>query len=164
MLSYHVVINPLTSWKGSLYDRDLSPMKANTWVMSLKHQCGIKSLHRYGGVGENLCRISLLQKLQMSFLRESFVVKKHIPTYFKKPPKLSLMSKCLFDFVRITSVKTPLEATIDPRTTNSVSQVQERGIQKCPSCGGTDNFRRSSKKCLPCVPRASVDKEGDCCC
>ena len=45
--------------------------------------------------------------------------------------------------------------------TNSQSQVQHKVIQKCPSCGGTDHSRRSSKKCLFYVPRATIVGEGD---
>ena len=30
MLAFHVLTNPPTSWKGSVYDGDLSPVKANT--------------------------------------------------------------------------------------------------------------------------------------
>ena len=51
---------------------------------------------------------------------------------------------------------TPPEVTKLPSITNPSSQVQHRPIRKCPSCGGTDHFRRSSKKCLHYVPRASV--------
>ena len=56
---------------------------------------------------------------------------------------------------------TPPEVTKLPSITNPSSQVQHRPIWKCPSCGGTDHFRRSSKKCLHYVPRASVVKDNN---
>jgi len=54
---------------------------------------------------------------------------------------------------------TPPEVPKLPPITNPLPQVQDKPIRKCPSCGGTDHFRRSSKKCLHYVPRASVVKD-----
>ena len=82
-----------------------------------------------------------------------------------KNTALSVAAVCLCDFFFFKFLKffkmadptvTPPEVTKLPSITNPSSQVQHRPIRKCPSCGGTDHFRRSSKKCLHYVPRASV--------
>ena len=54
----------------------------------------------------------------------------------------------------------PEVSTLIPNI-NPPPQLYHKPVQKCPSCGGTDHSRRSSKKCLLYVPRASVVKEGD---
>lgn len=56
---------------------------------------------------------------------------------------------------------TPPEVLKLPPITNPLPQVHDKPIRKCPSCGGTDHFRRSSKKCLHYVPRASVVKDNN---
>ncbi len=102
---FHTLIDPLTSQKkGSVYCRGLSPVNVNAFAMSLKCRCDIQPSHCCGWVGDNLLGTSLFQKSQTWWFREWFVMDNHIPIYLINSPTLSLMSKFVFVFGRITSI------------------------------------------------------------